>query len=279
MNMNNTPVANLIIDMDGVLWHGETAAPDLVQFFQRIDQLGLDYVLATNNASRTPSQYSKKLDAFGVPIAIEKILTSAVATANYLTAIYPPGSEAYVVGDIGLREALLEQGYRILPNAPVDLARVTADFVVAGMTRDVCYEHLSVAAHLINKGSKFFGTNPDLTFPTEIGPLPGAGSILAFISSATGVDPVVVGKPNPIMFQEALRRLSGSEHDTVMIGDRLTTDIAGAQASGMRAILLLSGISRLEDLEQSAVKPHWIFNTLSELASALGTEVPLEDRS
>ena len=142
------------------------------------------------------------------------------------------------------------------------------------MTRHVCYKQLASASHFINKGATFVGTNPDVTFPTEIGPLPGAGSILAFIETATGVEPIVIGKPNRAVFDEAIGRLSGTPSDTAMVGDRLNTDIAGGHEAGLRTILLLSGISSRTDLLNSPVQPDWIFSDLRELTSFLEAGQP-----
>ncbi|MDX1613662.1 MAG: HAD-IA family hydrolase, partial [Candidatus Promineifilaceae bacterium] len=140
-----------------------------------------------------------------------------------------------------------------------------------GFSRETCYLQLASAAHLINRGATFVGTNPDVTFPSEVGPLPGAGSLLALVSTATGKEPVVIGKPNQPMFEEAMRRLGGTREDTIMIGDRLNTDISGAQAAGLRAALLLTGITSRDQVDRAAVTPDWIFEDLPQLVDFLGS--------
>lgn len=265
MNVDNKPIKNLILDMDGVLWHGDTPVPGLQTFFETLDRKRIRYVLATNNATKTASQYVQKLAGFGVSVAAECILTSAEATALYLRKNFPKGGIVYPIGEDGLTAALKAQGFEVIEDKSFVGADARADFVVVGMTRYVCYEHFASGAYLIDKGAKFIGTNPDVTFPTEIGPLPGAGSLLAFLETATGTRPLIIGKPNVGIFKEATRRLNAADEETVMVGDRLNTDIVGAKNAGLRAILLLSGITHLEDLKHSEVQPDWIFQDLREL--------------
>ena len=269
MIKSNDTIRNLILDMDGVLWHGDTPVSGLAEFFSALRQLQIGFVLATNNATKISYDYAEKLSGFGIEIAASNILTSAEATALYLKQRRPDGAVVYVVGENGLRTALIEQGFELIDTEGFVGADIDADFVVAGMTRHVCYMQLASASHLINSGATFVGTNPDVTFPTEIGPLPGAGSILSFIETATGVEPIIIGKPNRGVFDEAIRRLNGNISDTVMVGDRLNTDIAGGHAAGLKTILLLSGISSRNDLTNSPVQPDWIFSDLRELTRFL----------
>jgi 4-nitrophenyl phosphatase len=143
------------------------------------------------------------------------------------------------------------------------------------MTRHVCYKQLAIANHLINQGADFIGTNPDVTFPSEFGLMPGAGSILAFLETSSGITPTVIGKPNAVLFEEALHRLPGTVRDTVMVGDRINTDVLGALSLGLRTILLLSGISNREELDDSDVIPDWVFEDLLSLTNALATDLPV----
>ena len=269
MKEQNHNIKNLILDMDGVLWHGETPVPGLVPFFDTLRQQSLGFVLATNNATKTADQYVEKLKGFGPEVTPSQILTSSQATAHYLRQQYPAGSRAYIVGEIGLHDAMKRQEFFILEADGFVGADARAEVVVVGMTREFNYLQLASAAYLINNGAQFVGTNPDTTFPTEIGPLPGAGSILAFLETATLKPPLVIGKPNKGMFEEALRRIGGTMADTVMVGDRLNTDIAGGHRAGLRTILLLSGITRSEDLAESPIQPDWIFADLASLTSFL----------
>lgn len=265
----NNQIKNLIIDMDGVLWQGETPMSDLVEFFDTLRRKQKGFVLATNNATKTPDQYVEKLAKFGVDILNFQILTSSEATANFIRRQFPTSKEAYVVGEIGLKKAMRAQGFELLEAEGFVGAGARVDFVVVGMTRHVCYQQLASAAYLVNNGAKFVGTNPDVTIPTEVGPLPGAGSLLAFLETATNMTPIVVGKPFETMFEEALRRLDGTTADTVMVGDRLNTDIAGGHKAGLRTIMLLTGITKEEDLANADVQPDWVFPNLTHLATFL----------
>lgn len=241
--------------------------PGLVQFFDQLRRGSFGFVLATNNARKVATQYSEKLAGFGVSVPADQILTSAEATALHLRAAYPEGATVYVVGDSGLQLAMTAHKFNLLPDAGFVGGGARADIVVVGFTPHFCYDQMASAAYLINHGAHYVGTNPDVTFPTEYGPLPGAGSMLSFLETATGVRPTVLGKPGRPIFEEALRLLNGTAHDTVMVGDRLGTDIAGGHAAGMRTILLLSGISSMEDVDSFHVKPDWILNDLQALTA------------
>lgn len=264
-------IEGLILDMDGVLWRGETPMPGLQQFFETLDRLGINYVLATNNATRVATQYTDKLARFGVNVTPEHILTSSEATAGYLReeGHYPAGTLAYVVGESGLQQAMRERGFNLLEAEAFVGEEARADLVVVGFTRHFCYPQLASAAYLISKGAAFVGTNPDLTFPTEIGPLPGAGSLLAFIKAATGVEPLVIGKPGRAIFQEAIERLGSPPEKVAMVGDRLETDIQGAQSAALYTVLLLSGVTRRQKLEASSIQPDLVCADIGELAEEL----------
>lgn len=267
-----TAVKNLILDMDGVLWRGEMPMPGLTTFFDTLRDAGINFVLATNNATKVATQYAEKLRGFGVTISPSAILTSAEATAAYLENRFPPGASAFVVGEAGLRQAMESQGFRLLPENHdghfVD-PNLKADVVVVGFTRHACYRDLATAVHLVDSGALFVGTNPDVTFPHEFGPMPGAGAYLAFIEAATNRKPVVVGKPGRAIFDEALHRLGAASHETAMVGDRLETDITGAQAAGLRTIMLLSGVTSRQELEASGVRPDFVYDNIEDLTRNL----------
>lgn len=261
--MNN--IKNLILDMDGVLWRGNEPMPGLADFFDTLRQHGIGFVMATNNASKTPQQYVAKLAQFGVTVSEAQIFTSAEATGDYLQHTYEPGVKAFVVGDVGLVTAVRSRHFQLLSVDEV-MGGETAVFVVAGFNPNATYPQLAAGALLIQKGAHFIGTNPDLTFPSEYGPLPGAGSFLAFLQAATGVEPVVIGKPGPLIFQMAMAKLGGTPQNTAMVGDRLETDIAGGKAAGIQTILVLSGISQLDDVAQAnGLQPDFIFEDIREI--------------
>lgn len=268
MTFLNT-VENLILDMDGVLWRGETAMPGLVTFFDTVDDLGLNYVLATNNATKVATQYTEKLTRFGVDVAPERILTSAEATAAYLRDEYPAGISAYVVGEDGLERAMRAKEFDLLEAEGFVGANARVELVVVGFNRHACYAQLASAAHLVVNGARFVGTNPDPTFPSEVGPLPGAGALLKFIETGTGVEPLIVGKPGKAIFEEALRRLGGKPENTAMVGDRLETDVKGAQAAGLFTILMLSGVTSREKAETNEIQPDLICEDIEALTAHL----------
>lgn len=262
-------IKHLILDMDGVLWHGETPLERLPEFFKTLDQLGIRYLFATNNASKTPDQYVQKFGRFGVSITAEQVMSSALATAAYLSQAYNPAeTTVYMVGDDGLYNALTAAGFTVLDR---DDHQSTADLVTVGLNRKVTYDDLAFATVHIRRGARFIGCNPDVTFPSELGLLPGNGSLLALISAATDVQPTIIGKPGTIMFQECVRRLGeeATGHNTAMIGDRLNTDIAGGHNAGLQTILVLSGVSKREEIVNSDVQPDYVFADIHELARAL----------
>ncbi|WP_420630835.1 HAD-IIA family hydrolase [Candidatus Leptofilum sp.] len=264
-------IKNLILDMDGVLWRGEMPMPGLADFFKTLRTHDIQFVLATNNAAKTPQQYVKKLAKFGVPVSEDQIFTSAEATGDYLQHTYEPGVNVFVVGDVGLVTAVQTRGFRILSVEEV-MGGETAVFVVAGFHPNATYPQMAAGALLIYKGADFIGSNPDLTFPSEYGPLPGAGSFLAFLQAGSGVEPTVIGKPGPLIFQMAMQKLGGTPQNTAMVGDRLETDIAGGQAAGIQTILVLSGITQRNDLNKiSSHKPDFIFRDISEIRSIFTT--------
>lgn len=262
-------IESLILDMDGVLWHGETPHPGTVDLFTTLDGLALPYVLATNNAMKVARQYTEKLARFGVAIPPERILTSSEVTASYLRRNHPDIETVYVVGEEGLHQALCAQGFEVVgPERVRSGERVPA--VVAGLTREaLSYELLAMASRLLHGGARFVATNRDATLPTESGPLPGAGAIISFLETATGRTPTVIGKPNPPMFAEALRRLGSAAGRAAMVGDRLSTDIAGGKAAGITTVLVLSGVSTRAEIESSGIRPDHVVQDIVELAGVL----------
>ena len=262
-------IKSLILDMDGVLWHGETPQPGIDKFFARLDAISMPYVLATNNAMRVASQYTEKLARFGVKVDPDQILTSSEATASYIEHVHPTVETVYVVGESGLKRAMKAQGFKVIGPEQVRNGD-SAEAVVAGLTRDsLTYELLAMGSRLLNEGSLFIATNVDATYPTETGPLPGAGAIVAVLEVSSGRSPIVIGKPNPHMFEEALRRLGPAATGAAMVGDRLTTDIAGGKAAGISTVLVLSGVSTEEEIETSGIQPTFVVRDITDLGEAL----------
>lgn len=264
-----TDVRGLIIDMDGVLWHGDRAQPGLIELFQALRHLRLPFVLATNNASLTAEQYVFKLADMGVEIDLTEILTSGMATALFLAERYQArDTRVFVIGGAGASRPLLDQGFTLTGLDDIELDR-RAHLVVCGLDKQLSWDKLCTAALNIQAGADFFGTNGDVSLPTERGFLPGNGATLAALRAATGVAPVTIGKPEPIIYQQALRLLGVDPAYVIAIGDRLDTDILGAVRAGIRSLMVLTGISRESDIAKLDYAPNWVMRDIRELTQVL----------
>lgn len=252
----------LILDMDGVLWRSNEALGDLPAIFAQITQQGLKVTLATNNSSRTLPQHLEKIAHFGVKLNKGQILSSAIAVAARLQDDFPNGGAVYIIGHDGIMDALAQKDFRVyqedeMPENPVA--------VVAGIDWEINYKKLANATTLIRKGATFYGTNPDKTFPTPQGLMPGAGTILAALETASGVSPIVAGKPEPYLFQVAMRQMDVMPEETLVVGDRLETDILGAQNAGCQTALVLSGVTTRAAAEKWQPTPTYIAKNLTAL--------------
>ena len=248
----------LILDMDGVLWKGDAPIGDLSATFDRIRERGLKFMFATNNGTKTPEEYQKKLADLGVDVEAEQVVTSALGIAFMLERKFPRGTKIFMIGEEGIRVALEEKGFELLSveNAP------QAQAVVMGLDRSINFQKIAEATLLVRAGIPFYTTNTDRTFPIPRGEIPGAGSWLAVITSATGVEPTVAGKPFPYLMELALERLGTSKEETLVVGDRLETDIAAGQAVGCPTALMLSGVSTRAEGEAWKPAPTIIANSL-----------------
>lgn len=256
-----TNIQSLIIDMDGVLWRENVPIGNLPAIFARVRERGLKFVFATNNGSRTPQQYLERLAEFGVTVEPWQVITSALGVAQMLKGEIPAGSSVFVIGGDGVKVALQEQGFEVLP---VETAE-TAQAVVLGVDREINFTKMSEAALLVRRGIPFFATNPDKTFPTPRGEIPGAGAWISVIVTATGVEPIYAGKPYPFLMEMALERLGAKREETLVVGDRLETDIAAGQAVGCPTALVLSGVSSREQGEAWSPRPSHIVQDLEAL--------------
>lgn len=243
-------IRGLILDLDGVLWLDAQAIGDLPAIFGRIEKLGLQVVLATNNATRTVAQHLEKVASYGVQLAPWQVVNSSQAVASYLKHLYPDGGGVFVVGEAALVQTLAEAGF-----TPREQDVVA---VVGSMDRGLSYARLRKATLLIRAGAHFVGTNPDRTFPTPEGLVPGAGSVLALIEVASDVAPVICGKPSPEMYRIALERMGLEAAETLVVGDRAETDIAGAQELGCPSALVLSGVTNAAQAAAWQPPPDWI---------------------
>jgi len=229
----------LVLDMDGVLWRSHTPIGNLPDIFRCIESRRLKVVFATNNGTRTPGQYVDLLRGFGLDTEIWQIVTSSLVLAHMLSRELPGGGAVYAVGEEGLVEALHEKNFATLSMDEAD----RADAVVIGMDRQISVKKFAEAALLVQRGIPFYATNPDKTFPTPRGKIPGAGSWISVISTATGISPVYAGKPSPALVDLACQRLGMPKEKVLVVGDRLDTDIAAGQAAGCPVALVLSGVS------------------------------------
>ena len=266
VNLKN--IQSIAIDMDGVLWLGDTPLPGLARFFDFLHQREIPYTLATNNASKTPLQYQAKLAKFNVAIDPKHVMTSSLATAAYLERTLSAGTPVYVIGGEGIQDAMRQSGYVLLTDASQQ-----AEAVVAGIDFNLSYNQLKYAALHIQRGARFVGTNGDLTFPAEDGDYPGAGAILAAIEAATQVKPVTIGKPERLMFEIAMQKMGSQPENTAMLGDRLETDILGAQRAGLTTLLVTTGVDNEESIAAKGIQPDRIFSGLEELVDAWETEL------
>lgn len=254
-------IKSLIIDMDGVIWKADAPIGDLARTFNRVRERGLRFVFATNNSTRTSDQYTARLKEFGVEVEPWQIVTSSHAAAHAVTRKFPPGTRIFMIGEDGLRVAFEEKGFEILPVE--DASR--AEAVVMGIDRNVTFQKLAEATLLVRRGVPFYATNPDKTFPTPRGEIPGAGAWYSIIVTASDVQPVVAGKPYPFLMELSLEKLGTASRESLVVGDRLETDIAAGQAVGCPTALVLSGVSTLEQADLWRPKIDFIARDLAEL--------------
>lgn len=247
---------SFICDMDGVIYHGNVLLPGVVEFVAWLKKEKKKFMFLTNNPNKTPRELSEKLQRLGLDIAEENFYTSALATASFL-AQQCPGGSAYVIGEAGITNALYNEGFSINDSNP--------DYVVVSDSSNYNYEKLEKAVNLVMRGAKLIGTNPDLTGPIENGIMPSTGALIAPIELATNSKAYFVGKPNPLMMRNALKKLGASRDDAVIIGDRMDTDVLAGIEAEITTVLVLSGVTKIEDLNGFAYRPHYVLNGVKDL--------------
>jgi NagD protein len=260
------PITGVLMDMDGVLVHEEQPIPGADDFLKALSQGGYRYLVLTNNSMYTQRDLSARLARSGLVVPPEHIWTSALATAGFLDRQRPGGS-AYVIGEAGLTTALHEVGYILTEREP--------DYVILGETRTYSFARITGAIRLIREGARFIATNPDPTGPSPAGVLPATGSVAALITAATGARPYFVGKPNPLMMRSALRAIDSHSEETIMIGDRMDTDIVAGLEAGMDTVLVLSGITAQTEVESFPYRPTRIVGSIADLVEEI-RESPLD---
>ena len=259
------PIETWLTDMDGVLVHEEDPIPGAVEFLKALKVSGYPFMVLTNNSIYTPRDLRARLLASGLDVPESAIWTSALATAQFLLDQRPSGS-AYVVGESGLTTALHDIGYVMTERSP--------DYVVLGETRTYSFESITRAIRLIEAGSRFIATNPDPSGPSIHGTMPATGSVAALISTATGRQPYYIGKPNPLMMRSAMNQMEAHSESTIMIGDRMDTDIISGLEAGMRTILVSTGSTRPEDIERFPYRPTRVVDSIADLVDMASEPAP-----
>ena len=256
----DAPIRNYLMDMDGVIIREDRLVPGADAFIDRLQEVGCAFLILTNNSTYTPRDLAARLRHMGLDVADRDIWTSALATAKFLADQRPNGT-AFVIGEAGLTTALYEVGYTQSDRDP--------DYVVLGETRTYSFERIQRGIRLIANGARFIATNPDPTGPSPEGLVPATGSVAALISRATGIEPYFVGKPNPLMMRSALRAIDAHSESTVMIGDRMDTDIISGMEAGMKTVLVLTGITDRETADRFPFQPSRIVDSVADLVEGI----------
>jgi NagD protein len=254
--VDRSKITSWLTDMDGVLVHEGKALDGAAELIKQWQDAGTPFLVLTNNSIYTPRDLSARLRAGGLDVPEDRIWTSALATADFLKSQNASGT-AYVIGESGLTQALHDIGY-----VQTD---VNPDYVVLGETRNFSFENLTKAIRLINAGARFIATNPDATGPSAEGVMPATGAVAALITKATGKDPYIVGKPNPMMFRSAMRKIGAHSQSTGMIGDRMDTDVVAGIEAGLHTVLVLTGIADEAEIQRYPFRPTEILMSVADL--------------
>ncbi len=260
--LNRSRLRAVLLDMDGVLHRGAVVLPGATELSTTMVALGLRYACLTNNSSQLPAIFAGKLAASGITVPVNHIITSSTATAQLLRERFPQGTRLCAIGMAGVQQALFGDGYFLQDDADVAAVVVGVDF-------ELTYAKLRVATLALRAGAAFIATNADATFPAPEGLIPGAGAIVAALQAASDKVPEVIGKPEPAMFQAALQLLGVSAEETLMIGDRLDTDIAGAQRAGIATAFVGSGVHSIAEAEAWPTPPDLILPDLAAVLAVL----------
>jgi NagD protein len=255
------PIESWLTDMDGVLVHEEHALPGATEFIAALQEHGRRFLVLTNNSIYTARDLRARLLRSGIDIPEDCLWTSALATAKFL-GDQKAGGSAYVIGEVGLTSALHDVGFVLTERDP--------DYVVLGETRTYSFENITRAIRLIEGGARFIATNPDPTGPSTEGSIPACGSFAALITQATGIRPYFVGKPNPLMMRSALNAIDAHSETTMMIGDRMDTDVISGIEAGLRTILVLTGSTTAADVDRFPYRPTKVADSIAEVVDLVG---------
>jgi len=259
--IDNVPISSVILDMDGVLWRSNEPLCDLKKLFSSLEKMKIKVLMATNNGLNTVDQYILKFHGFGVHIKPWQVVTSAMATGYLVKQHFPDGGPIYIMGEEALFITLEEYNFYH--------SEKYAQAVVAGLTKQFTYDMLKSTSFMIQKGLPFYFTNPDPTYPSPEGNIPGAGTVLAALETASGVKAHIAGKPLPFLFDLGMERLNSKPYETLVIGDRMSTDIKGGQESGCMTALVLTGVSTEEDYMKWFPKPNLLLKNIMDLFSCI----------
>ncbi len=245
-----------LIDLDGTMYRGKEKIESAVRFVNQLASLRIPYLFVTNNSAKTPEQVAETLAAFGVPATPEHVMTSSLATASYIRQQSEHAS-VYMIGEIGLETALKQQGLTLVDEQK-------ADYVVIGIDRKISYEKFADACLAIQRGAVFLSTNADKKIPTERGFIPGNGALTAVLATATGIEPTFIGKPEPIIIEQALERLNVDKRDAILVGDNYDTDICAGLNAGIDTLLVFTGVTKKADLNHAPRRPTHAVDHLGE---------------
>ncbi len=244
-----------LIDLDGTMYRGTEKIHEAVEFVKRLQKANIPYLFVTNNSSKRKEQVSKKLEQFGVPCTPDHVFTTSMATASYISN-EKKDATVFVIGEEGIRDALTDEGLTMKDENP--------DYVVVGIDRTISYEKFAKACIAVRNGATFISTNGDIAIPTERGLLPGNGSLTAVVTVSTEVEPIFIGKPEPIIMEQALTQLGTSKEETLMVGDNYRTDILAGIHAGIDTLLVHTGVTTKEHLETVEEQPVYTAQTLDE---------------
>lgn len=245
-----------LIDLDGTVYRGEEKIEEAVQFVKELFNKNIPYVFVTNNSSKQPVQVADKLEKLGVPAQADQVMTSSMAAANVMAEKLPSGASVYIIGEEGLYSSMEEKGLRVVDEG--------ADAVVIGIDRSITYDKLAKACLEVQNGAMFYSTNPDVAFPSERGLVPGNGSLTGVISTATGIQPTFVGKPEAAIVEQALEMIGTNKEKTIMVGDNYDTDILAGIHAEIPTLLVHTGVTSEEKLKEKQIQPTYVVLTLSD---------------
>ena len=249
--------AGYMIDLDGTIYRGKEKIPAAKRFIERLQEHDIPFLFVTNNSTQAPIKVVENLaNNFDIHVKEENVYTSALATADYIADLNKDKRSVYVIGEVGLKQAILDKGFHFEETNP--------DYVVVGLDYDVTYHKFELATLAIKRGAKFIGTNADTNLPNERGLVPGAGSVIALVECSTQQKATYIGKPETIIMEKALERLGLPKNEVVMVGDNYMTDIKAGINFGIDTMLVYTGVSTRELVRKQEIAPTIELGSLDE---------------